>query len=937
MKNIYRLLLLSFCCTFLSIPSLHAQSPFSIKGTVVDTNANAKLYLASISILNAKDSTLVKYTWTSESGMFSIAPLKPGNFLMLLAYPDYADYVYPFSLSPEQPAIDLGRINMTLKAALLNEVIIRGKSAAIKIKGDTTEFNASSYTIQPGDKVEDLLAKMPGIQIDKDGKITARGKTVPKVLVDGEEFFGDDPTLVTKNIRADMVDKVQLYEKKSDQATFTGVDDGERTQTINIVLKEDKKNGFFGKVEAGAGTSDFYTGQLMFNKFKAKEKIAVYGILGNTGKIGLNWNEQGKYSGMAGEVEIMDGGGIMITATGDFGGLDSFSGSYDGQGIPNARNAGAHYENKWNNDKQSINVNFKTGKMEVDKTGKVLTQQNLPGGWLFNDQQSQGNNTLSRQGADVTYQIKPDSNSNLKISFNGSLKNADATNTYQTLRQRGDQSLLNTERRSLSNNGDEQAFSSSLFYTRKLKKAGRNFSVRLNQSFNEKISDGYLYAKNMFFDTNGQHSSTEVTDQLKTNNALTHTYSGNVTYNEPFSKTVSLVLNYGLTYNSGDADRKSFNASAPGRYDILDPEYSNHFITDQVSSNGGAVLSYKNKKTTLSGGVKMNATRFDQQDVHQDIRYKRSFLNWMPQLRYQYRISQYRGISLNYRGYTSQPSLSQLQPVKVNEDVLNIPVGNPNLKPSYDNSFSFDYESYKVISSTSFNVYGGISFDHNQIVNNTTTDLQTGKSTYQYINMTDKMPLSYDIYIYQSTMIKAIDMALNLNVNTNGSNSYNYVNSQLNKTTNANYNLSAGLSKYKEKKYNVSFSFGPAYNAQQSSLNKQVNSNGWSYNGNGAVRVFLPAKLEIGGDARYTYSPKTSAFDQHFEQTLINAGLTKKFFKESNLALRLTVNDLLNQNTGFSRNASANTITQSEISTIKRYFLFSLSWDFSKMGGAVKK
>src|SRR5690606_14878252 len=176
---------------------------------------------------------------------------------------------------------------MLLVSQLLKDVVITGTNAIV-IKGDTIEFDASKYTIQPNSKVEDLLAQLPGIQIDKDGKITAQGETVTKVLVDGEEFFGDDPTLVTKNIRGDMVDKVQLYDKKSDQAEFTGIDDGEKEKTINIQLKEDSKNGMFGKVDAGIATEDLFQGQAMFNTFKGSQKFAAYGTTGNTGTIGLD-------------------------------------------------------------------------------------------------------------------------------------------------------------------------------------------------------------------------------------------------------------------------------------------------------------------------------------------------------------------------------------------------------------------------------------------------------------------------------------------------------------------------------------------------------------------------------------------------------------------------------------------------------------------------
>ncbi|HEY0245472.1 MAG TPA: TonB-dependent receptor, partial [Mucilaginibacter sp.] len=261
--------IIAFCLC--AVSSSYAQNSYTIKGAAVDTDLRIKLYNTTISVLNAKDSILQKFTRATDNGSFSLSGLPTGKFILLVTYPEYADYVEPFTIDPAHPTHDFGNISLRQKIKILQEVLIKGEVRAIKIKGDTTEFNAKAYTIQPNDKVEDLLKQLPGITIDKDGKITANGEAVTKVLVDGEEFFGDDPTLVTKNLRADMVSTVQLFDKKSDQAAFTGIDDGVKTKTINIKLKEDKKNGIFGKVDAGVGTDGYYTGQLIFNKFKAKE------------------------------------------------------------------------------------------------------------------------------------------------------------------------------------------------------------------------------------------------------------------------------------------------------------------------------------------------------------------------------------------------------------------------------------------------------------------------------------------------------------------------------------------------------------------------------------------------------------------------------------------------------------------------------------------
>src|SRR5690606_24848132 len=294
--------------------TVSAQELFTVKGAVVDTTLDISLSNAVVSVLNSKDSTLVKFVRANKEGSFLIDNLQSGDYLFIASYPKYTDFVESFSLDSANTSFDIGKVNMLLVSQLLQDVIITAKNAVV-IKGDTIEYDASKYTIQPNSKVEDLLAQLPGMQIDKDGKITAQGQTVNKVLVDGEEFFGDDPTLVTKNIRGDMVDKVQLYDKKSDQATFTGIDDGVKTKTINIQLKEDSKNGMFGKVDVGIATEDLYQGQAMFNSFRGLQKIAAYGTVGNTGKMGLNWQDSDRYAS-SNNIEV-SGNSIMITSSGD--------------------------------------------------------------------------------------------------------------------------------------------------------------------------------------------------------------------------------------------------------------------------------------------------------------------------------------------------------------------------------------------------------------------------------------------------------------------------------------------------------------------------------------------------------------------------------------------------------------------------------------------
>ncbi|PYF68873.1 TonB-dependent receptor [Pedobacter nutrimenti] len=930
MKKIIPVVLLLLLGTL----SLRAQGPHSIKGFVVDTLYTTRLINSSVSVLNAKDSTLVKFTRVGENGAFNIPGIPTGKFILLVTYPGYADYVEKFNLDSLHKEKDFGKVNLILMAKLLSEVLIKGTAGAIKIKGDTTEFNASGFTIQPNSKVEDLLKQLPGIQVDKDGKITAQGQKVNKVLVDGEEFFGDDPTLVTKNIRGDMVDKVQLYDKKSDQATFTGIDDGVKEKTLNIKLKEDKKQGYFGKLDAGAGTNKNYEGQGMFNMFKGKKKFSAYGTIGNTGRTGLGWQDNSKY-GSSSNMEFSDDGGIMI-----FGGggddLESFSGQYNGEGIPLARTGGVHYDGKWNQDKESINSNYKIGSLSVDGTKNVQTQNNLPGGIIKSNSDQTFNNYAFRQKLDGIYEIKLDSTSSLKVSVEGTLKNNETNTHYSGNSLRENDVLLNTTDRNLDNKTDEKLFKATAFWNKKLKKKGRSISLSLSESINEKESKGFLRSENGFYNTSGKLDSTRIVDQYKTNRIRSSVFNSNLTYSEPFSPYFSVILNYGLGINNGLQDRKSFNAVSPGQYTVLDSAFSNNYKLDQLSNQVGAIFNYKKEKTIINFGTKMTAVNFEQLDQFTNKKMDRNFLNWSPQASYQYKFSQQKSIRISYNGNNTQPSIDQIQPVRVNTDPLNITVGNPDLKPSFTNRFNASYNSYKVLSSRYLWLNASYSFTMNPIVSNTTTDAASGKTTYQSINLTTKNTSNYYLYGSISSKIKAIGIDAGLFLNANGNTFYNYVNSELNKTESYTYSGGFNVSRYAEKKYNFYVSFGPNYNTGQSSLQKNVNNNGWGFTANSSATVYLPAKFEISSDVGYEYRGKTESFNEDFKRTIWNASLSKKFFKSEELKLSLSGRDLLNQNTGFNRSAYGNMLTQTNFTTIKRYFMCSLTWDFNKMGGGAK-
>jgi outer membrane receptor protein involved in Fe transport len=929
MKITISLIALLIACSFMG----YAQSNYTIKGSATDTTEKRSLLNTTVMVLNAKDSILYKFTRVTADGSFVINNLKPGKFIMVMSYPGYADYSEDFVLDDKTPTHNFGKIGLVLKARLLKDVIIKGQVTAIKIKGDTTEFNAKAYVIQPNDKVEDLIRQFPGIQVDKDGKITAQGQTVSKVLLDGEEFFGDDPTLVTKNIRADMVDKVQLYDKKSDQATFTGIDDGVKTKTLNIKLKDGKKAGYFGKADVGIGTDKYYTGQLLYNKFQNKEKFSLYGTAANTGKTGLNWDDNQKYA---------DGGGGTMDDNGNF----YFNGSgddlrYNGRGIPIAKTGGSHYDNKWANDKYTINGNYKLGALDIDATQNTVRQNYLPDRIIKSTTDQSSHNTTFRQKLDATFNIKFDTTSNLKVAVDGTVKHITSNTTSIDTSRRINNTLLNQSNNITTNDNHQHRFNASAFYTKKLKKKGRTISALFAGSSNDDASTGFLNSRLLYFDTTGVANRTQLTDQYKTVHNKNLTLNTNFTYTEPILKSLSIVFNYGLNANNGSSDQRSYSKPAGGNdYTVLVDSLSNFFKLNQLSNQVGAIFNYTKGKAVINFGTRASDVSFKQINEYTGDILKRHFINWNPQAMLIYKFSQQQSLRLSYNGNTNQPSINQIQPVKNNNNTLYETLGNPDLTPSFRNGFNGYFNSYKVLSGQSIYISANYSFTTNPIVTNTSTDAG-GKTTVKYFNLPGKSPHNYSLYTDLSRKIWGINMGIGGNVY--GNTSYNMVRNdvtnitQLNTTNAINYQATININKYVQNKFNFYASAGPTYSINQTSLQPSNNSNGGGFSGYFGGNYYLPYQFEINSDANYTYTAKTTALPQGFRSTIVNVSLTKSFFKEKNLKLTAAVNDLLNQNNGFNRYAYGSIITEDRYNTIKRYFMFSVTYDFTKMSAGSTK
>ncbi len=911
----------------LAIPCLCYSQQASVKGSILDTLNHQQLSNTVIAVLQAKDSMLYTFTRTDATGKFELSHLPQGKYLLLATAPGYADYVEPFTLADSAATAQM-KIILSLKSRLLQEVVINQQVAAIKLKGDTTEYNADSFKVQPNATVEDLLKKLPGIQVDKNGQITAQGEKVQKVLVDGEEFFGDDPTLATQNLRADMVDKVQVFDKKSDQAAFTGIDDGEKTKTLNLKLKDSKKNGYFGKASAGAGNDGFHDSQLMLNLFKQKQKIAAYGIVSNTGKTGLNWDERRNYGG-SGDVsydEESDGYSI------DFGGDETsdWDGRYSGEGYPLVQTGGLHYNNKWNEDRQSLNGNYKILQLYMNGASTTRSQYLLPDTLYYTNSSERFANDILRNRADAAYELQLDSSNSLKITVDGGLDHKTTHSVYNTQSLAEDSALVNQNERNVSSTGDMRTLNSSLLWRRKLRKKGRTLSLNLQEKYRQNTSDGYLDAITEFY-KDGDIENTQRIDQYKTNNTANFTFDTRLTYTEPLSTASSLIFNYGIVVNNSNSERNSFNQDNSGKYSNLDSIYSNDYVFNTFTHRGGINYNLVMKKLRANIGGSVGITNFDQQDMHTGNTRKRDFMNWYPTASLNYMFNTQRRLGFNYNGNTRQPGIEQLQPLRTNDDPLNVNIGNPDLKPSFANSFRLSFSDFKMLTERGIWFSVNYTFTDNAITSKSTIDEQ-GKRTNQSVNIDGNK--SVFTYFNYNVKLKKIDMRAGYYLNASYSTYANYVNNALNKTNSGRYTNGIYLSKSKDKLYDIRLEASATYTNSRSSVQQNIQTNYWTAVLGPNVDLFLPWKLQLHTDLDINLRQKTAVFVSNNNVFIWNAWLGKKLLKNDALLIKASVNDLLNENIGFNRQVNSNFISERTYNTIARYLLFSVSWNFNKTGGA---
>lgn len=919
-----RSLALTLICFLLFLTS-NAQKSL-IRGSVSDTVNKKQLASASIFLLRKADSVLVTSSRAAQDGGFSLEA-QPGKYLFNATYPGFADFSDSITVTDQQ--LDLGTIYLIPRSKLLEEIIIRKKVPAIRMKGDTIVYKADSFKVQPGATVEDLLKKLPGISVDRSGKITAQGEPVKKILVDGEEFFSDDPTITTRNLQSGMVEELEVFDKKSDQAEFTGIDDGKKTKTINLKLKEDKKNGYFGKLEGGSNMNDYWSNSAMLNYFKGKRKISGHGLMASDGRTGLNFREMMNYGGMGNvETEMNDEGGTMISISGPDDDFDW--GRFEGEGLPRSWSGGLQFSNKWDNDKKNINVNYRYKKLNNDAVVSNRSQYILPDASYFANERSRTHATKQSNSGMGTYDVKLDSSSSLKVMVNAVYGKGSGYQqiSSESITPGGD--TINKGSRMNSSINDTRSFSSSLIYRKKFKKPGNTFSASIQQGYNRTESDGFLRALNSYYDSKGLLVKADVIDQEKINNNDRKNYSGRLSYTKSLNKKTILEFNYELAHADIYSLRRTLEKPNPlsDKYEVEVPALSNEFDFKTWENKGGMNFRYsKPKKFSYSFGGSMSYTSLTQNDLKRDTVIKYNFLNFFPAANMRVTMKKNMNLDMYYNGRTQQPSINQLQPVANNTDPFNVYIGNPNLNLALNHELGIWLNKYDMLSESGFFMNISVDFAQNAFSERNFIDT-LGRRIYQTVNVNGNY--NTRMYFNYNKKLKS-GLTIGGGPSVNYGQYVNYVNTERNTTRNANLGAELDFDYTKEKKYSLSFNINPQYNLSKSSISS-IKTNYWLQNYTLNLVVFFGKKWELTNDINASLRQKTPVFTSNNNAVLWNVWLDRKFGKKDAVKLRLYAFDILDQNIGFRRNISSNLISEKTYNTFNRYLMLSFIWNFSKNG-----
>lgn len=889
------------------------QSGVNVTGSVVEQGSDTPIEQATVRLLNVKDSAMVRGVVSSRNGSFTLKNVKKGSYLLHITFIGYDPLYQPLQITGKKNPVNVGKLELSDGAIELGEAVVIGKAPEVTVRNDTVEYNADSYKVTEGSVLEDLLKKMPGVEVNSEGKITVNGKEVKKVMVDGKEFFSDDPKVASKNLPAKMIDKLQVLDKKSDMAQMTGFDDGEEETVINLTVKPGMKQGWFGNAYGGYGSKDRYEGNAMVNRFVNNDQITFMGGANNTNNMGFSDLASTMFSGMGG------GGGRR----GGFGA---------GSGITSSGNAGLNFSKEFKPDKLTLGGNTRYSHSDNDARSKSDRQNILPGDSSSYDNSEAMSRTKSDNfGVDFRLEWKPDTMTQLIFRPSFSLSHSMNDNFSDATTLDNERDTVNTNKSSNYSESNGYNLNASIDFSRKLNNKGRVFSATLSGGNSDSYSDGMNRSDIVYFNQTDALKNS-IIDQRSRYDNKGFNYRAYVSWVEPIGHNNFIQATYSISQRKQEALKNVYNQDADGIYNVLDSAYSQSYRNNFISQRASLSFKSQRAKFNYTIGLNLDPSYSSSENFVGDTtlsKITRKVVNLSPMAQFNYMFDKRTNLRIMYNGRTSQPSMTQLQPVADISDPTNITIGNPDLNPRYTNNVFIRFQQFTPEKQRAFMIMANGSYIINDIVSYTSYNQETGVKTTTYKNVNGNY--SGNVRMMLNTPLKNKKFSINSMTMASFANSNGYINEE--KNTNRNLILSErGGVDFRSSYLDLGVNGNIRYNATSNSLQKENNQNTFNYGAGGYTTIYLPLNFKIESDVNWSTN---SGYGDGFKQNevLWNASASKSFLKNNQGTLRFKIYDILQQRSNISRSVTASYIQDSEYNTLGSYFMVHFIYRFSIFKG----
>ncbi len=889
------------------------QSGVNVTGSVVEQGSDTPIEQATVRLLNVKDSAMVRGVVSARNGSFTLKNVKKGSYLLHITFIGYDPLYQPLQITGKKNPVNVGKLELSDGAIELGEAVVIGKAPEVTVRNDTVEYNADSYKVTEGSVLEDLLKKMPGVEVDSEGKITVNGKEVKKVMVDGKEFFSDDPKVASKNLPAKMIDKLQVLDKKSDMAQMTGFDDGEEETVINLTVKPGMKQGWFGNAYGGYGSKDRYEGNAMVNRFVNNDQITFMGGANNTNNMGFSDLASTMFSGMGG------GGGRR----GGFGA---------GSGITSSGNAGLNFSKEFKPDKLTLGGNTRYSHSDNDASSKSDRLNILPGDSSSYDNSEALSRTKSDNfGVDFRLEWKPDTMTQLIFRPSFSLSHSMNDNFSDATTLDNERDTVNTNKSSNYSESNGYNLNASIDFSRKLNNKGRVFSATLSGGNSDSYSDGMNRSDIVYFNQTDALKNS-IIDQRSRYDNKGFNYRAYVSWVEPIGHNNFIQATYSISQRKQEALKNVYNQDADGIYNVLDSAYSQSYRNNFISQRASLSFKSQRAKFNYTIGLNLDPSYSSSENFVGDTtlsKITRKVVNLSPMAQFNYMFDKRTNLRIMYNGRTSQPSMTQLQPVADISDPTNITIGNPDLNPRYTNNVFIRFQQFTPEKQRAFMIMANGSYIINDIVSYTSYNQETGVKTTTYKNVNGNY--SGNVRMMLNTPLKNKKFSINSMTMASFANSNGYINEE--KNTNRNLILSErGGIDFRSSYLDLGVNGNIRYNATSNSLQKENNQNTFNYGAGGYTTIYLPLNFKIESDVNWSTN---SGYGDGFKQNevLWNASASKSFLKNNQGTLRFKIYDILRQRSNISRSVTASYIQDSEYNTLGSYFMVHFIYRFSIFKG----